>query len=106
MKKVLFTETQIQKVVDTLIAEQTDYQLLIAAVRCFLNQVEGTKLDAGGKTNDNGQTQIALKTFQEKKVKMGHKIAVDGQWGYNTQSVLTPQEAQIWKKCTRKYQKV
>lgn len=104
MKKVLFTEAQIKKVIDALITEQTDYQILIATVRCFLNQVAGAKLDVGGNTNDNGKTQAALKAFQEKKVKMGHKIIPDGQWGYNTQSTLTPQEAQIWKKCVRKYQ--
>lgn len=101
MKKYILTENQIKYVVDTVIKEQTDVQLTTATAQCFLNQVINAKLNIDGV---NGPETIkALKTFQQKKVTEGFKLAVDGIWGYDTQATLTSQEKLIWKKCLRKY---
>ena len=106
MKKYVLTETQVKKVVDTIIQEQTDNQSLAATVQCFLNQVMNAKLVIDGKTGPNSLTEKALKMFQQKKVQAGHTIAVDGQWGFNTQQTLTPQENKIWVACRRKYERL
>jgi hypothetical protein len=103
MKKYMFTETQIKRVVDDVISEQTDIQTTVAAVQCFLNQVINAKLIIDGKTGPNSRTEQALKNFQMKKNKMGNNIDVDGVWGYKTQQALTPEEAKIWDGCRNKY---
>jgi hypothetical protein len=106
MKKYVLTEGQIKKVVDTIIKEQTDNQSLIATVQCFLNQTGNAKLVIDGKGGPNSLTEKALKAFQQKKVANGHTIVVDGQWGFNTQQTLTPQENKIWASCRSKYERV
>lgn len=100
MKKYIFTESQIKKVVDNVIAEQTDIQTTVAAVQCFLNQVMKAGLMIDGKTYPGSQTDIALKKFQRSK-----NVNPDGIWGYNTQSALTPQETKIWEACRSKYER-
>lgn len=105
MKKYVLTETQVKKVVDTIIQEQTDNQSLASTVQCFLNQVMNAKLVVDGKTGPNSLTEKALKMFQQKKVQAGHTIAVDGQWGFNTQQTLTPQENKIWAGCRSRYER-
>lgn len=105
MKKYVLTETQIKKVVDKLIQEQTDIQSTTATVQCFLNQIMNAKLVVDGKMGPNSQTENTIKIFQEKKLKSGFDIAVDGQWGYRTQNTLTPAEKQVWESCRRKYER-
>jgi peptidoglycan hydrolase-like protein with peptidoglycan-binding domain len=101
MKKYVLTETQIKKVVDTLINEQlTDMSSLVYTVQCFLRQNGYPKLVVDGKSGPNSQTEIALKSFQQKK-----GVEPDGQWGYRTQSTLTPQENNIWVACRKKYER-
>jgi hypothetical protein len=73
-------------------------------VQCFLNQVLNAKLSIDGKAGPNSLTNKALKVFQSQKVKLGHDITIDGNWGYNTQSTLTPQENKIWYNCLSKYE--
>lgn len=100
MKKYLFTEEQIKKVVDHVINEQTDNSANTMMVQCFLNQIMKANLVVDGKTGPNSQTEKALKIFQSKK-----KVwPVDGVWGYQTQSTLTPMEQEIWTSCRKKYQ--
>lgn len=101
MKKYILTESQVKKIVDNLLKEQTDIQLTTATAQCFLNQVMNAKLIVDGINGD--ATIKVLKAFQQKKVSEGHRIDIDGVWGYNTQSTLTPEEKNIWKKCLRKY---
>jgi peptidoglycan hydrolase-like protein with peptidoglycan-binding domain len=100
MKKYIFTESQIKKVVDNVIAEQTDIQTTVAAVQCFLNQVMKANLMIDGKTGPGSQTDRALKKFQQQK-----GVNPDGVWGYNTQSTLAPQESKIWDACRSKYER-
>lgn len=104
MKKYIFTETQIKKMVDDVVNEQSeDLRSTVRTVQCFLNKVMNAKLQIDGLTGPNSETEKALKTFQTQKNKMGNNIDVDGVWGYNTQKTLTPQEQQIWKNCLRQY---
>lgn len=105
MRKYILTETQIKKVVDTILQEQTDRQSLNAAVQCFLNQVIMANLVVNGKAGPGSITDKALMIFQQRKVNKGAKIDVDGTWGEATQGTLTPEENKIWKKCVRKYQR-
>lgn len=106
MKKYILTESQIKKVVDTVLQEQTDTQSLNASVQCFLNQVLQANLVIDGKAGPGSLTEKSLMLFQQRKVKKGAKIDVDGTWGFSTQSTLTPEENKIWKKCVRKYQRI
>lgn len=101
MKKYILTESQVKKVVDSLIQEQTDDASLTAQVQCFLNQVQQANLKITGRMD--GATTKSLIIFQQGKIKKGAKIIADGIWNIKTQSTLTPEEAKIWKKCVRKY---
>lgn len=103
MRKYILSESQIKKIVDKIIAEQSDNRSTVMTVQCFLNQVESSNLVIDGKAGPNSLTEKALKAFQMKKNKLGNNINVDGIWGYNTQSTLTPDENNIWKQCRRKY---
>jgi len=96
----MFTESQIKRVVDNVISEQSDIQTTVAAVQCFLNQVMKANLVVDGKSGMGSQTEKAIKIFQQRK-----GVTPDGIWGYNTQSTLTPQENQIWTACRSKYEK-
>jgi hypothetical protein len=104
MKKYVFTENQIKKVVDCVVSEQSeDLRSTVRTVQCFLNQVINANLKIDGLTGPNSQTENALKTFQTQKNKLGNNIDVDGVWGYKTQKTLTPQEQTIWHNCLRQY---
>ena len=100
MKKYVLSESQVKKVVDNIIKEQTDMRSLAATVQCFLNQVVNAKLVVDGKTGPNSLTEKALKVFQQKK-----GVIPDGVWGYNTQQTLTPVENKIWINCRSKYER-
>jgi len=102
MKKYIFSETQIKKVIDTVVTEQSeDIRSTVRTVQCFLNQVMNGKLKIDGLTGPNSETEKLLKIFQSRKNKQGFNIAIDGNWGYETQKTLTPQEQKIWYKCLR-----
>lgn len=100
MKKYLFTEAQIKKVVDSVVAEQTDNRTTTMTVQCFLNhpKVMNAKLKIDGLTGPGSETERALKIFQSNK-----KVASDGVWGYRTQETLTPLEQQVWAACRSKF---
>lgn len=100
MKKYIFTESQIKKVVDSVISEQTDIQSTVATVQCFLNQAMKTNLVIDGKSGPGSQTENALKKFQQQR-----GVQPDGVWGYNTQATLTPEENKIWSTCRRRYER-
>ena len=102
MKKYMLTETQIKKVVDNIVLEQSENNSLVMTVQCFLNhpKVMNAKLVVDGKTGANSQTDRALKAFQSRK-----KVwPVDGVWGHQTQSTLSPFEQQVWESCRKKYE--
>ena len=100
MNKYIFTESQIKKVVDNVISEQTDIQSTVATVQCFLNQAMRLSLVIDGKTGPGSQTENALKKFQQQK-----GVQPDGVWGYNTQKTLTPEENKIWAACRSRYER-
>jgi hypothetical protein len=103
MKKYIFTEQQIKKVVDHVLEEQsTDIRSTVMTSQCFLNhpKIMNAKLVVDGKAGPGSQTEKVLKAFQMKK-----KVwPVDGVWGYQTQSTLTPFEAKVWEMCRKKYE--
>jgi hypothetical protein len=102
MKRYIFTETQIKKVVDDVVSEQSeDIRSTIRTVQCFLNQVINANLKIDGLTGPNSETEKALKVFQQQKNKQGFSVMVDGKWGYRTQQTLTSQEQKIWNNCLR-----
>ena len=109
MKKYIFTETQMKKILDTVVEEkvnnreplmeQTDALNAKKAIQCFLNKVVNAKLVVDGLHGD--ATQVAIEKFQSmvnKRQKYGH-IDVDGVWGYSTGESLTDKEKQIMKNC-------
>lgn len=112
MKKYLFTEGQVKKVVDHILNEQSDMRILNATVQCFLNHSAinktyklGQKLVIDGKAGPGSMTEKYLRKFQQAKIAQGHQIEADGQWGYRTQETLTDQELSIWKNCVRYYER-
>jgi len=104
MKKYIFTESQIKKILDgvieeQLLTEQTDELNAKKAIQCFLNKVMGVNLEVDGLHGKS--TEMAISKFQSKinsRKKYG-SIDVDGVWGYNTGSSLTDKEKQIMKDC-------
>ncbi|MDA8940790.1 peptidoglycan-binding protein [bacterium] len=98
MKKYIFTEGQVKKILDNvveekLVTEQTSELNFKKAVQCFLNKTMGAKLKVDGLHGDG--TRKAIENFQSKK----KLYPVDGVWGPNTASKLTDKEVKIMKSC-------
>jgi|14_taG_2_1085336.scaffolds.fasta_scaffold01861_5 peptidoglycan hydrolase-like protein with peptidoglycan-binding domain len=98
MKKYIFTEGQMKKILDNvveekLVTEQTEEKNFKKAVQCFLNKSMGAKLKVDGLHGDG--TKAAIENFQSKK----GLYPVDGVWGPNTASKLTEKEIEIMKSC-------
>jgi hypothetical protein len=104
MKKYIFTESQVKKILDgvmeeKMLTEQTDELNAKKAIQCFLNKVLGTNLEVDGLHGES--TSKAIEKFQSKinsRQKYGG-VDVDGVWGYNTGSSLTEKEKQIMRDC-------
>jgi len=112
MKKYVLSESQVKKVVDNLIQEQSDMRILNATLQCFLNHKDinikyklGAKLGIDGKAGPGSMTEDHLRKFQQAKIAQGYKIEADGQWGYRTQETLADNELYIWKSCVRYYER-
>ena len=79
MKKYIFTESQVKRIMDgvveeQLLTEQTSELNAKKAIQCFLNKVIGSKLEVDGLHGEG--TKVAISNFQSKK-----KIyPVDGVW--------------------------
>lgn len=102
MKKYIFTEGQMKKILDNvieeqLITEQTEALNAKKAIQCFLNKVVGSNLEIDGLHGD--ATQEAIAKFQNTK----KYIDVDGVWGYSTADSMTDQERKIMKDCKSKH---
>jgi len=98
MKKIIFTETQMKKILDNvieeqLLTEQTAELNAKKAIQCFLNKVVGSNLKVDGLHGD--ATSEAIAKFQ--RTKKG--LDMDGVWGYSTGSSLNDKEKQIMKSC-------
>jgi len=98
MKKIIFTESQMKRILDEvieeqLITEQTAELNAKKAIQCFLNKVLGTNLEVDGLHGD--ATSEAIAKFQ--RTKKG--LDMDGVWGYSTGNSLTDKEKKIMKSC-------
>lgn len=98
MKKIIFTESQMKRILDEvieeqLITEQTAELNAKKAIQCFLNKVLGTNLEVDGLHGD--ATSEAIAKFQ--RTKKG--LDMDGVWGYSTGSSLTDKEKKIMNSC-------
>ena len=102
MKKYIFTESQIKKILDNvveeqLITEQTAEINAKKAIQCFLNKVVGSKLEIDGLHGD--ATSEAIAKFQRTK----RGLDMDGVWGYSTGSSLNEKEKKIMRDCRSKH---
>jgi len=98
MKKYIFTESQVKRIMDgvveeQLLTEQTSELNAKKAIQCFLNKVIGSKLEVDGLHGD--ATSEAISKFQ--RTKSG--LDMDGVWGYSTGSSLNDKEKKIMKDC-------
>ena len=102
MKKYIFTESQVKRIMDgvveeQLITEQTSELNAKKAIQCFLNKVVGTKLTIDGLHGES--TESAIMKFQERK----KVYPTDGVWGPDTASKLSDDEKKIMKDCRSEY---
>jgi hypothetical protein len=98
MKKYIFTESQVKRIMDgvveeQLITEQTSELNAKKAIQCFLNKTVGCKLEVDGLHGD--ATSEAIAKFQRSK----SGLDMDGVWGYSTGSSLNDKEKKIMKDC-------
>lgn len=95
MKKIIITEEQLKMVVNTLIVEQDDDRTFNRVVQCFLNKIFKTNLKIDGLIGD--KTKELVSRYQSSK----GMYPVDGIFGGDTRSKMTPEEKKIWKSCVR-----
>jgi hypothetical protein len=108
MKKFIFTESQMKRILDNVVeeqilTEQTAELNAKKAIQCFLNKVVGSKLVVDGLHGDS--TEMAISDFQSRvnKRKKYGSVVVDGVWGYNTGESLTASEKKIMSDCVAKH---
>jgi hypothetical protein len=97
-KKVIrLTESDLQKIVRTVISEQSEERKHTIAIQKFLNdkEVMNAKLVPDGKTGAGSQTEEAIMKLQD----ILGVIPTDGTWGEDTENALKlkkPQWYKIW----------
>ena len=89
MKKYIFTESQIKKIIDNQINEQTEEQKFTIRIQRFLNEIfKNDKtfkpLVVDGKTGPNSQTEAAISKLQS----ILKVYPADGVWGPDTEQAL------------------
>ena len=89
MKKYIFTENQIKKIIDNQINEQSEEQKYMVRVQKFLNDIfKNDKtfkpLVLDGKTGPNSQTEAAITKLQS----ILNVYPTDGVWGPDTEEAL------------------
>ena len=112
MKKYIFTETQIKKIVDNQITEAQQDQIneqnyernKIKAVQEFLNARLKTipnfkPLTIDGRTGHNSATEEAIMMYQG----IIRVYPTDGVWGPDTESKMPPKEKEYLDKMVSKY---
>ena len=114
MKKYIFTESQIKKIIDTQInesqqqiSEENIERDKIKAVQEFLNARLKTlpnfkPLTIDGRTGHNSATEDAIMKYQG----MIGVYPTDGVWGPNTESKMPPKEKQYLDKMVSKYSSI
>ena len=101
MKKYIFTESQVKKVIDSQINEQSEERKFTIRVQKFLNEIFAKdktfkQLVTDGKTGPNSQTEAAIMKLQG-LVKV---YPTDGVWGPETEEAMkknSPKLYQIWE---------
>jgi len=99
MKKVIkLTETQLKKVIEKIIAEQSEDRKYTIAIQKFLNdkRVLNANLEKDGKTGRNSKTAEAIEKLQL----MLNVYPTDGVWGPDTVTAMKekrPDLYKIWK---------
>lgn len=88
MKKYIFTESQIKKIVDTELNEQEERKFIMR-VQKFLNEIFKNdktfkQLTIDGKTGPNSQTESAIMKLQS----MIKVYPTDGVWGPETEEAM------------------
>jgi hypothetical protein len=93
-KKVIrLTESDLTRIVNKVIQEQTEERNFVKGIQTFLNS-KGAKLTVDGKTGPNSQTEKAIMAYQ-------NKIGVnptDGVWGPNTWDKMPEKDRVLLKK--------
>ena len=93
-KKVIrLTESDLTRIVNKVIQEQTEERNFVKGIQTFLNST-GAKLTVDGKTGPNSQTEKAIMAYQ-------NKIGVsptDGVWGPNTWDKMPEKDRVLLKK--------
>jgi hypothetical protein len=93
-KKVIrLTESDLTRIVNKVIKEQTEERNFVKGIQTFLNS-KGAKLTVDGKTGPNSQTEKAIMAYQ-------NKIGVnptDGVWGPNTWDKMPEKDRVLLKK--------
>lgn len=102
MKKYIFTESQVKRVIDHLVNEQTEEQKFTKRVQRFLNNIFKNEkgfvaLKEDGLTGPNSQTEKAIMKLQT----IVGVYPVDGVWGPETEDAMKknkPTLYQVWEK--------
>ena len=114
MKKYIFTESQIKKIIDNQVNESQQQinednieRNKIKAVQAFLNARLKTipkfkQLEIDGKTGHNSATEEAIMMYQG----MIGVYPTDGTWGPNTEAKMPPSEKQYLDKLVSKYESI
>lgn len=93
-KKVIrLTESDLTRIVQKVISEQTEERSFIKGIQQFLN-TKGAKLVVDGKTGPNSATESAIMKYQS-------KIGVyptDGVWGPDTWEKMPEKDRMLLKK--------
>jgi hypothetical protein len=96
--KYILTESQIKKIIDTKINEQSEEAKFTVRVQKFLNHIfskeKGFKpLVVDGKTGPNSQTEAAIEKLQT----ILQMYPVDGVWGPDTEEALKTKKPELYK---------
>lgn len=102
MKKYVITESQYNKLLESVISEQPEYYKFNMAIQCFLNK-KGVKDDAGqilkmdGSIGNYPQSKSAqaISKYQS----MIKVYPADGVWGPQTEGKMPPGDVKIFKAC-------
>lgn len=93
-KKVIrLTESDLTRIVNKVIKEQTEERNFVKGIQTFLNS-KGAKLAIDGKTGPNSQTEKAIMAYQ-------NQIGVnptDGKWGQDTWNKMPEKDRVLLKK--------
>jgi hypothetical protein len=95
MKKYIFTESQIKKVIDQTITEQTIEIDAKKAVQCFLNKVMKPSPNLAVDGSHGTATRNTIAKFQYSR----RNVLNDGIWGPSTWDSLDDKEKAIFRDC-------